>query len=102
VSYRKWAISLDDCRVPEENRLQADISFPTREGAAYDASRGGVMSTGCGMGAYEHSLAYAQTRSSSGGRSSFQLVQDLLAKMIGNGTASQCMWFAFPKCRTKA
>ncbi len=86
-------ITLDNCRVPEVNRLQADSSFRdtakvlrmTRAGVAW-------MATGCGMGAYEHALAYAQTREQFGKPiASFQLVQDLLAKMIGNVTASQCM-----------
>jgi alkylation response protein AidB-like acyl-CoA dehydrogenase len=86
-------ITLENCRVPEENRLQADTSFRdtakvlrmTRAGVAW-------MSTGCGMGAYEHALAYAQTREQFGKTiAKFQLVQDLLAKMIGNVTASQCM-----------
>jgi alkylation response protein AidB-like acyl-CoA dehydrogenase len=86
-------ITLDNCRVSEENRLQADTSFRdtakvlrmTRAGVAW-------MSTGCGMGAYEHALAYAQTREQFGKPiAKFQLVQDLLAKMIGNITASQCM-----------
>jgi alkylation response protein AidB-like acyl-CoA dehydrogenase len=86
-------ITLDNCRVPEENRLQADASFRdtakvlrmTRAGVAW-------MSTGCGMGAYEHALTYAQTREQFGKPiAKFQLVQDLLAKMIGNITASQCM-----------
>jgi alkylation response protein AidB-like acyl-CoA dehydrogenase len=49
-------------------------------------------STGCAMGAYEHALAYAQTRQQFGKPiGKFQLVQDLLAKMMGNITASQCM-----------
>jgi alkylation response protein AidB-like acyl-CoA dehydrogenase len=86
-------ITMEDCRVAEERRLQADNSFRdtakvlrmTRAGVAW-------MSTGCGMGAYEHALAYAQTREQFGKPiASFQLVQDLLAKMIGNVTASQCM-----------
>jgi alkylation response protein AidB-like acyl-CoA dehydrogenase len=86
-------ITLDNCRVSEENRLQADTSFGdtakvlrmTRAGVAW-------MSTGCGMGAYEHALAYAQTREQFGKPiAKFQLVQDLLAKMLGNITASQCM-----------
>ncbi|HEX9513481.1 MAG TPA: acyl-CoA dehydrogenase family protein [Puia sp.] len=86
-------ITLDNCRVPEENRLQADMSFRdtakvlrmTRAGVAW-------MATGCGMGAYEHALRYAQTREQFGKPiGSFQLVQDLLTKMLGNVTASQCM-----------
>jgi glutaryl-CoA dehydrogenase len=86
-------ITMDNCRVPEENRLQADSSFRdtakvlrmTRAGVAW-------MATGCGMGAYEHALVYSQRRLQFGKPiGSFQLVQDLLAKMLGNVTASQCM-----------
>jgi alkylation response protein AidB-like acyl-CoA dehydrogenase len=86
-------ITLDNCRVSEENRLQADNSFRdtakvlrmTRAFVAWE-------STGCGMGAYEHALAYAQTREQFGKPiGKFQLVQDLLAKMLGNVTASLCM-----------
>src|SRR5712691_6690844 len=86
-------IMMDNCRVAEVNRLQADASFRdtakvlrmTRAGVAW-------MATGCGMGAYEHALAYAQRRLQFGKPiGSFQLVQDLLAKMLGNVTASQCM-----------
>ena len=47
---------------------------------------------GCAQGAYEFALKYAQEREQFGrpiGR--FQLVQDLLAKMIANITASQCL-----------
>jgi glutaryl-CoA dehydrogenase len=86
-------ITLENCRVPEENRLQADNSFRDtakvlRMTRAYVAWE----STGCGMGAYEHALAYAQTREQFGKPiAKFQLVQDLLAKMVGNVTASQCM-----------
>jgi glutaryl-CoA dehydrogenase len=86
-------ITMENCRVPEENRLQADVSFRdtakvlrmTRAFVAWE-------STGCAMGAYEHALAYAQTRQQFGKPiGKFQLVQDLLAKMLGNITASQCM-----------
>src|ERR1700738_2066569 len=86
-------ITMENCRVPEENRLQGDKSFRDtakvlRMTRAYVAWE----STGCGMGAYEHALAYAQTRQQFGKPiAKFQLVQDLLAKMIGNVTASQCM-----------
>jgi alkylation response protein AidB-like acyl-CoA dehydrogenase len=86
-------ITLKDCRVPEENRLQADSSFRdtarvlklTRQYVAWEA-------VGCSMGAYEHALKYAQTREQFGRPiASFQMIQDLLAKMLGNITASQCM-----------
>jgi len=47
---------------------------------------------GCAMGAYEHALAYAQHREQFGKPiGKFQLVQDLLVKMLGNITASLCM-----------
>jgi glutaryl-CoA dehydrogenase len=86
-------ITLDDCRVPEENRLQNDTSF--RDTArVLRTTRGAVawMATGCMMGAYEHALAYAQQREQFGKPiASYQLVQDHLAKMVGNITAAQCM-----------
>src|SRR5438270_412376 len=86
-------ITLTDCRVSEENRLQLDTSFRdtarvlrmTRAFVAWEA-------VGCAMGAYEHALAYAQQREQFGKPiASFQLVQDLLVKMLGNITASLCM-----------
>jgi alkylation response protein AidB-like acyl-CoA dehydrogenase len=86
-------ITMDNCLVSEENRLQADASF--RDTAkVLRMTRAGVgwMATGCGMGAYEHALDYSQKRLQFGKPiGSFQLVQDLLAKMLGNVTASQCM-----------
>jgi len=86
-------ITMDNCRVPEENRLQADKSFRdtarvlkmTRYLVAWEA-------TGCAMGAYENALKYCQERLQFGRPiGSFQMVQDLLAKMLANITASQCM-----------
>src|SRR5690349_13944190 len=86
-------ITLDNVRVPEENRLQGGNSFRdtarvlkmTRYAVAW-------MATGCAMGAYEAALEYAQTRLQFGKPiGSFQMVQDLLAKMIQNITASQCL-----------
>jgi glutaryl-CoA dehydrogenase len=86
-------ITLKDVRVPEANRLQGGNSFRdtakvlkmTRYAVAW-------MATGCAMGAYETALKYAQERLQFGKPiGSFQLVQDLLAKMISNITASQCL-----------
>ena len=86
-------ITLKDCRVPEENHLQAGKSFRdtarvlkmTRYLVAWEA-------TGCQMGAYEAALKYAQERLQFGKPiGSFQMVQELLAKMLGNITACQCM-----------
>ncbi|WP_426667403.1 acyl-CoA dehydrogenase family protein [Mucilaginibacter sp. McL0603] len=86
-------IIMENCRVPEENRLQNDTSFRdtarvlrmTRAFVAWEA-------VGCMMGAYEHALAYAQTREQFGKPiGKFQLVQDLLVKMLGNITACQTM-----------
>ena len=86
-------ITLQDCRVAEENRLQNDTSF--RDTArVLRMTRGFVAweAVGCSMGAYENALAYAQTREQFGKPiASFQLVQDLLVKMVGNITASQCL-----------
>jgi alkylation response protein AidB-like acyl-CoA dehydrogenase len=86
-------ITMKDCRVPEENHLQAGKSFRevarvlrmTRYLVAWEA-------TGCQMGAYELAVKYSQQRLQFGRPiGSFQLVQDLLAKMLANITACQCM-----------
>jgi glutaryl-CoA dehydrogenase len=86
-------ITLEECRVPETNRLQKANSF--RDTAAVlRMTRAGVawMAVGCARGAYELALTYAQERQQFGrpiGR--FQLVQDLLVRMLGNITACECM-----------
>jgi glutaryl-CoA dehydrogenase len=86
-------ITLDNVRVPETDRLQLAESFRdtakvlrlTRAGVAW-------MATGCARGAYEHALAYAGQRVQFGKPiASFQLVQDLLVKMLSNVTASACL-----------
>ncbi len=86
-------ITLEDCRVPEANRLQKANSFRdtaavlsmTRAGVAWEA-------VGCARGAYELALKYAQKREQFGRLiGHFQLVQDLLVRMLGNITASECM-----------
>jgi glutaryl-CoA dehydrogenase len=84
-------ITLKDCRVSEANRLQNANSFKdtalvlrqTRAGVAWE-------SVGCATGAYEHALRYAQTRQQFGRPiARFQLVQDLLFRMLGNITSTQ-------------
>jgi glutaryl-CoA dehydrogenase len=83
-------IVLEECRVPEANRLQNANSFKdtanvlrkTRSGVAWE-------SVGMMLAAYEIALGYAKEREQFGrpiGR--FQLVQDLLVRMLGNATAS--------------
>jgi glutaryl-CoA dehydrogenase len=86
-------ITLDGVRVPEENRLQNANSFrdtanvlrATRVSVAWSA-------VGCSRGAYEHALRYATQREQFGRPiASFQLVQDLLFRMLGNITASAAL-----------
>ena len=83
-------ITLTDCVVPEADRLQnadtfkdtAKILRQTRSGVAWQAV--GVM-----LAAYEIALAYAKEREQFGRPiGSFQLVQDLLVRMLGNVTSS--------------
>jgi glutaryl-CoA dehydrogenase len=84
------AITLTDVRVPEADRLQRANSFRdtaevlrmTRAGVAW-------MAVGCARGAYENALAYARSREQFGRPiAGFQLVQDLLVRMLGNITSS--------------
>jgi alkylation response protein AidB-like acyl-CoA dehydrogenase len=86
-------ITLTDCRVSEENRLQEGNSFrDTARVLRMTRYMVGWASTGCQMGAYEAALSYAQHRLQFGRPiASFQLIQDLLAKMLANLTACQCM-----------
>jgi len=86
-------ITLQNCRVPEENRLQEVKSFrDTARVLKMTRYMVGWEATGCAMGAYENALKYTQERFQFGKRiGSFQLVQDLLAKMLANITASQCL-----------
>src|SRR5258705_1109156 len=86
-------ITLSDCRVPEADRLQNANSFKdtakvlrmTRTGVAW-------LAGGCQMGAYEHALRYATERIQFGKPiGGFQLVQDLLVRMLGNVTSTQAI-----------
>jgi glutaryl-CoA dehydrogenase len=86
-------ITLQDVTVPEERRLQnangfmdtADVLAHSRAAVAWEAA-------GCARGAYELALRYAKEREQFGRPiAKFQLVQDLLARMLGNVVAAQCM-----------
>lgn len=86
-------IHLHDVRVPESNRLDGARTFEdtakvlrlTRMGVAW-------MATGCARGAYEHALRYTGGREQFGQPiAGFQLVQDLLVRMLGNVTASTAL-----------
>ena len=83
-------IELVGVRVPEADRLQNANSFKdtakvlrqTRSGVAWEAV--GVM-----LAAYEIALAYAKEREQFGRPiAKFQLVQDLLVRMLGNVTGA--------------
>ncbi|MDQ3628049.1 MAG: acyl-CoA dehydrogenase family protein [Actinomycetota bacterium] len=86
-------IRLDGVRVPDGCRLAGAHSFKdtarvlrlTRASVAW-------MATGCGRGAYEHALRYTGEREQFGRPiAGFQLVQDLLVRMLGNITASTAL-----------
>jgi glutaryl-CoA dehydrogenase len=86
-------IRLSAVRVPEKNRLSRADSFAdtarvlrlTRMGVAW-------MATGCARGAYEHALRYTGERTQFGRPiAGFQLVQDLLVRMLSNVTASSAL-----------
>jgi glutaryl-CoA dehydrogenase len=86
-------ITLENCEVPETNRLQEASGFKdtakvlrmTRAGVAWQA-------VGCARGAYESALHYTNERKQFGRTiSSFQMVQDLLVEMLSNLTAMQTM-----------
>ncbi|MFI0352213.1 acyl-CoA dehydrogenase family protein [Actinomadura sp. 9N407] len=83
-------LTFEDCRVPEADRLPGAQGFRdtaailrrTRSGVAWQAV--GVM-----LAAYEIARRYAIEREQFGRPiAKFQLVQDLLVKMLGNATAT--------------
>ncbi|MCB5293462.1 acyl-CoA dehydrogenase family protein [Arthrobacter sp. SO3] len=88
-------ITLDNLRVPAQNRLTGCHSFKdvtrvltsTRSGAAWE-------SLGHAMAAYEIAVDYAKTRQQFGKPiGSFQLVQNKLANMLAELTAMQLICF---------
>ncbi|MBC7658352.1 MAG: acyl-CoA dehydrogenase family protein [Chitinophagaceae bacterium] len=86
-------IHMVDVEVPESRRLQNANSFKdtakvlkmTRAGVAWQA-------VGCARGAYEHTLGYTMDRMQFGRPiASFQITQDMLAQMLSQLTAMQCL-----------
>ncbi|GLS34380.1 glutaryl-CoA dehydrogenase [Mesorhizobium albiziae] len=86
-------ITMKECRVPEANRLQNANSFRDTAHVLRETRSGvGWMATGVQMGAYEAAVKYTQQRLQFGKPiASFQLMQDLIARMLANVTASQAL-----------
>ncbi|MCZ2857725.1 acyl-CoA dehydrogenase family protein [Blastococcus sp. VKM Ac-2987] len=83
-------ITFEGCRIPAENKLEHGNTFKDVN-RVLKLTRGGVAwnAVGCQMGAFEAALAYAKEREQFGRPiAGFQLIQDLLARMAGNVTAS--------------
>jgi glutaryl-CoA dehydrogenase len=82
-------IVLDGCRVAEANHLQNANSFKDTAKILRQTRSGvGWQAVGVTLAAYEIALQYAKERQQFGRPiGSFQLVQDLLVKMLGNATA---------------
>ncbi|WP_027386941.1 acyl-CoA dehydrogenase family protein [Chryseobacterium gregarium] len=88
-------ITLKDCLVTEDNRLQNANSFKDT-GKILRMTRAGVawMATGCARGAYESALDYTRKREQFGKPiASFQMIQGHLVEMLSNLTAMQTMVF---------
>lgn len=86
-------ITLTNCSVPEQDRLQNANSFKdtakvlrmTRAGVAWQAM-------GCARGAYESALKYTKKREQFGKPiAKFQLIQNHLVEMLANLTAMKAM-----------
>ena len=86
-------ITLENVRVPEAQRLQNCNTFKD-VAAMLRVMRSDVawIATGIQAGAYEAALRYVRSREQFGkSLGSFQLVQEKLARMLGNVTASLSM-----------
>ncbi|MBC7652999.1 MAG: acyl-CoA dehydrogenase family protein, partial [Oligoflexus sp.] len=92
-------ITLTNCEVSEENRLQKCDSFKDTA-KVLQMTRAGVawMAVGVARGAYESALKYTRERKQFGKPiASFQLIQNHLVEMLSNLTAMQTMVFQLSK-----
>jgi glutaryl-CoA dehydrogenase len=83
-------LTFEDCRVPADHKLEAGNTFKDVN-RVLKLTRGGVAwnAVGCQMGAFEAAVGYAKERVQFGRPiAGFQLIQDLVARMAGNVTAS--------------
>lgn len=88
-------ITLDNCLVPEADRLQHANSFKDTA-KVLQMTRAGVawMAVGCARGAYENALDYTRKRKQFGKPiAAFQLIQNHLVEMLSNLTAMQTLVF---------
>ncbi|GGF09942.1 glutaryl-CoA dehydrogenase [Chishuiella changwenlii] len=88
-------ITLKDCIISEENRLQNANSFKDTA-KVLQMTRAGVawMATGCARGAYESALDYTRKREQFGKPiASYQMIQGHLVEMLSNLTAMQTLVF---------
>lgn len=88
-------ITLDNCRIPESDRLQNANSFKDTA-AVLKMTRAAVawQAVGCARGAYENALKYTKKREQFGRPiASFQLIQNHLVEMLSNLTAMQTLCF---------
>ncbi len=86
-------IGLENCRVPEANRLPGVNGFRdvARQLAVTRAAVAWAM-TGTAAGAYEHALDYANNRMQFGRPiTGFQLIQNALVQMLANVTAMETL-----------
>jgi glutaryl-CoA dehydrogenase len=83
-------LTFENCRIPAANKLEGGNTFKDVN-RVLKLTRGGVAwnAVGCQMGAFEAAVAYAKERVQFGRPiAGFQLIQDLVARMAGNVTAS--------------
>jgi glutaryl-CoA dehydrogenase len=97
-------ITLNECRVPEANRLPGANAFrDVSQQLAVARALVAWKAVGAAMGAYERSLAYATSRKQFGKPiAAFQLVQEKLVRMLANLSAMQSMMLQISRLHARA